>query len=56
MQVFVRNQHGQRWTFHVEPNHSVLSIKQKILEQEGIPIRHQLLMHAGKNKTKQFNY
>jgi len=46
MQIFVKNQ--RTWVIDVELTDTVLSVKQKIEDIDGIPVRFQSLKYAGR--------
>jgi len=46
MQIFVKN--NRTWVIDVEPTDTVLSVKQKIEDVDGIPVRFQSLNYAGR--------
>ena len=46
MQIFVKN--NRTWVIDVELTDTVLSVKQKIEDIDGIPVRYQSLRYAGR--------
>lgn len=48
MQIFVKTLTGRTMTVEVEANESVESLKEKIMNKEGIPADQQRLIFAGK--------
>lgn len=41
MKVIIENMAGEKLEFHVEPHDTVLSLKQKFLGKEGVPVDQQ---------------
>jgi ubiquitin C len=48
MQIFVRKPTGKIFSIEVTPNDSIDNIKQKIQDDENIPVGQQCLIYAGK--------
>lgn len=60
MQIFVKNLTGKTLTLDVEPTETIASMKQKIMEKEGVPPDHQRLIFSGKqledeNEVQMYN-
>ena len=47
-QIFVKMVHGKTIVLEVQPNDTVLQLKEKIRERDGIPSIHQRLIYGGK--------
>lgn len=48
MQFFVKTLTGKTMTVEMEPSETILSLKQRVFEKEGIPADQQRLVFAGK--------
>jgi ubiquitin len=48
MQISVRTLAGKTITLDVEPSHTILSVKQRIQDEEGVPPQKQRLIFAGR--------
>ena len=48
MQIFVKTLSGKHITIEIEPTDTILQVKEKIFEKEGIPVDKQKLTFAGK--------
>ena len=49
MQLFVKTLSGKTTTVEVEAGQTIASIKEKLRETEGIPVKEQRLTFSGKN-------
>ena len=49
MQIFTRTLTGKTATLNVNPEDTIESVKQKLFDKEGLPVKEQRLIFAGKN-------
>ena len=47
MQIFIKFQDGKTLTFDVEPNDTIMAVKRKIEEMEGIPTSRMKFIYRG---------
>lgn len=48
MQIFARTLTGRTTTLNVNPEDSIESVKEKLFDKEGLPVKEQRLIFAGK--------
>jgi len=48
MQIFIKTLTGKSITLDVAPEETIMNVKQKILQKEGLPVNEQRLVFGGK--------